>query len=227
VKLSTMVNLIGSGSVLFVVGLLLLAFGFSYGISESMGIPLWASFCSLGGFSAIVGYFLIDRGSEGTEEEVKKLPLVGMAQSPLWTVGAAFAGGLLLARLSRRRKQVVVERIVGDEAHAIPVVHETSGVTPESSSNNKEASSFSTMIGDQLRSLGGLASGVALNLGMKALGIPPVEQLLQELLSSEEEPKKKPDAPPMPAEAAEFRNGHPTEPVYNGAGRHDFFNDNI
>jgi len=227
VKLSTMVSLIGSGSVLFVVGLLLLAFGITYGINESMGIPLWASFCSLGGFSAIVGYFLIDRGSDGTEAEVKKLPIVGMVRSPLWTVGAAFAGGLILARLSRRRKQVVVERVVGDETHAIPVVPEASGGVPESPSNNKEASSFSTMIGDQLRSLGGLASGVALNLGMKALGIPPVEQLLSELLGSEEEPGKKPDAPPMPADATEVRNEHPTGPVYNGARRHDFFNENI
>ena len=185
-KLSRLLELIGSGSVLLGVGVLMIALGIAFGFSEATHLPYWASLAGIGLFAAIVGYVLFDRGTEETEEQVKKLPIVEALHSTWLVIGAAVVGGFLLARLTKSRREKVTPTV---RTIAIPTEPEKPSEHPESSTTKKEdAPSTSHYLGDQLRTLGSLASGIALSLGMKALGIPPVEQLLAELFDGEPKP---------------------------------------
>lgn len=185
-KLSTLLELIGSGSVLLGVGVLMIALGTAFGFSEATHLPYWASLSGIGLLSAIVGYVIFDRGTEETEEQVKKLPIVEALHSPWLVIGAAVAGGMLLARLTQGRREKATP---SEGTIATPTAPEKLSEQPESSTTKKDdAHSLSHYIGDELRTLGSLASGIALTLGMKALGIPPVEQLLAQILGGETEP---------------------------------------
>jgi hypothetical protein len=193
VKLSKLLELIGSGSVLLVAGVLMIALGIAYGFSEATRVPYWASLGGIGLLAAVIGYVMIDRVSDETEEQVNKLPFVEALRSPLWLFGAAAACGIILARLTRIRQNSVA--LLPKESIVPPTVPEKMQAQAESSTTYKDAHGVSHFLGDQLRTLGTLAGGVAISLGMKALGIPPVEQLLEELLGGETEPGHKPAEP--------------------------------
>ena len=112
-KLSTLLEIIGSGSILLVVGVGVFLVGLGFGFSEATHVPLWASFCGLGLLAAIVGYVLVDRGSDKAEEHVKTMsPMFEALRSPWLIVGAGIVGGMVLQRLLRGRREVVVENKV-------------------------------------------------------------------------------------------------------------------
>jgi len=192
VKLSTLLEIIGSGSILLVVGIGILLLGVAVGFSEGAHVPLWASLCGVGVLTAVVGGALVDRGSTEAEVQVaKQLPAVmGVIRSPWWTVGAAVVGGFFLQRLLRREREIVVENIV-------PVPTPTPTRNPETVSapdldqtkhaERKKESGFSISeyVGEQLRSLGSVASGMAVSYALRALGVPTVKDLLTELLVGE------------------------------------------
>jgi hypothetical protein len=187
VKLSTLLQVIGSGSVLLIVGVALVALGIGYGFHEATQLPLWACLCLIGLFIAIAGYALVDRGSEEAEEQIEKeMPVIDVLRSPWLTIGASILGGMLLQRLFRARSEIVVENI-------LPVKAEVADATPSQTIAESEKPSTTTTIGsavsdyfgDQLRTLATMATGAAATLGLKALGIPPVEQLIGELLGSD------------------------------------------
>jgi len=198
VKLSTLLQVIGSGSVLLVVGVALVALGIGYGFHEATQLPLWACLCLIGLFIAVAGFVLVDRGSEEAEEKIEKElpPVRDFFRHPWFMLGASVAGGFLLQRIFRGgRSEVVVENI-------IPVNPNATGSTPsqtaagsaEPSTTDTIASGVSHYVGDQLRTLATMATGAAATLGMKALGIPPVEQLIGELLGSDETSEKTADS---------------------------------
>jgi len=188
VKLSTLLEIIGSGSVLLVVGVGLFLVGLGYGFSEATDMPLWASFCGLGLLAAIVGYVLIDRGSDQAEERVKTMsPIFEALRSPWLTVGAAVVGGIVLQRLLRGRREIVIENKV-----AVP--RDVSGFAAEPEQANsaekpkRSGFSFSQYAGDQLRTLGTVASEAAVAMAIQSLGLPSVQDIVNDLLGS-----KKPD----------------------------------
>jgi len=185
VKLSTLLHVIGSGSVLLVVGVALMALGIGYGFSEATHLPLWVCLCGLGLFISIVGFFMVDRGSEEAEEQIEKeLPVIEFFRNPWFTIGASVVGGVILQRLFRGSREVVVENILPTQADQ--AASPSSSQTPTEPAPTKTSEfSLSQYLGDQLRTLGTLASGAAVSIGLKSLGIPSVEQLVQELLGDD------------------------------------------
>ena len=111
-KLSTLLELIGSGSILLIVGAGAILLGVGFGLSEATQVPLWVSFCGLGLFAVAAGFMLIDRGSDEAEEQVTKAmtPMIAFARSPWAGFAAAVIGGLVLQRLLRAKREVVVNR---------------------------------------------------------------------------------------------------------------------
>jgi len=111
VKFSTSLEIIGSGSVLLVVGVLMMAFGSAYAFSELTHLPLWACLGLVGLGVMFLGYFLVTRGADETEVQMKHIPVFEAIRSPLLAVGAAVAGGFILARLSRPRRGTTIKNV--------------------------------------------------------------------------------------------------------------------
>jgi len=199
VKFSTSLEIIGSGSVLLVVGVLMLAFGGAYAFAELTHLPLWACLGLVGLGVMFAGYFLVTRGADETEDQMKHIPVMEAIRSPFLGVGAALAGGFILAALRRSRRSSRPKNftVVAPSSERV-------------ASKQEEGPSLSHLISEQLLSLGTQAASVALTSGWKMLGIPPVEQLLQELLGGEN-----------PAEGTDQSRAQPTEPRKSGTnGRH-------
>lgn len=182
-KLSTLIELIGSGWILLVAGVSMVGLGTAYGLNEALHLPMWACLIGLGMFLAIVGYVFLDRGNEEAEQQVKQIPLaINALKSPWLKVGAAVLGGIILAKLtSRGRREVIIEKTV------LPP-HESDqpppGIRAESGPANSGGTGFTHYIGEQLKTFGALAGGAALSLGMEALGIPSVEELINDLMGN-------------------------------------------
>jgi len=184
VKLSTLLQIIGSGSVLMVVGIALIMFGAAYGFSAGTGVPYWVSLVGLGLLATVVGVVLLDRGSEEAGEEVKKLPMIDALRSPYLLLGASVIGGILFARLTRKRPVIVEHatvREIDEEPPPAPLVEEAP--------KKNEGFNFTKMVNDHLIQLGVLAGDMAINMGMKSLGIPSMKELLDDILGKDE-PKK-------------------------------------
>jgi len=185
VKLSTLLQMIGSGSILLVVGVALVALGIGYGLTEATHLPLWVCLCGLGLFISIVGFFLVDRGSEEAEEQIERElpPVIEFIRHPWFTLGASVVGGLILQRLFRGRREVVVENIL--PARSDEAASPSSQTPAEPASPKASEFSLSEFLGDQLRTLGTVASGAAVSMALKSLGIPSAEQLVRELLGDD------------------------------------------
>jgi len=194
VKLSTLLEIIGSGSILLVVGIGILLLGVGIGASEGLHIPLWATFCGLGLMTAIVGFTIVDRGSDEAEAQVaKKMPLLmNVIRSPYLTVGGSILGGILLQRLLRNRQEVVIANI-GPSAPVDAAQSSPDRTQHAGAASADEGFSISQYLGDQMRSLATVATGAAVALGMEALGVPSVEQLIKDLLSGEKQTEKPAD----------------------------------
>jgi len=192
---------IGSGSVLLVVGVALIALGIGYGFSEATQLPLWVCLCLIGLFTGIVGFALVDRGSEEAEEQIEKElpPVVEFLRNPWLTMGASVVGGLILQRLFRGRSEVVVENIMPaqPDAHATAATSQGSAEPAQSSTTGTISDGLSSYFGDQMRTFATMAAGAATTLGLKALGIPPIEQLIGELLGSDSPTEKSSDSEGM------------------------------
>jgi len=195
VKFSTLLEIIGSGSILLVAGTVLFILGIGYGFSEATQLPLWVSLCGLGLVVAIVGFAIVDHGSEKAEEKVKEMPSLDFVRNPWFIAGASVFGGFFLQRLLRGTRRVPAEKVV-----AVPIITPApaQGEATAASANvpvaKKNTFSMSQFLGDELRTLGVLAGGAALNFAQKALGLPTAQQLFDDLLRSLE-PKEKPPAP--------------------------------
>jgi len=221
VKLSTLLQIIGSGSVLMVVGVALILFGAAYGFSAGTGVPLWVSLVGLGLLATVVGIFVIDRGSVEAEEEVKKLPMIDALRSPYLLLGASVVGGLLVARLTRKRPVIVEHATVReiDEEPPVPLVDETLKKT--------EGLNIPSLVSAHLLQLGAMAGDMAINLGMKSLGIPSMREFLDGILGGEE-PKKATPPSPEPVESfdeesnSNVRSRFSMQHAHNGAHRDDF-----
>lgn len=183
-KFSTLLQVIGSGSILLTVGIALVALGIGYGFSEGTQLPLWVCLCLIGLFTGIVGFALVDRGSEEAEEQIEKdlPPVIEFLRNPWLTVGASIVGGIIIQRLFRGRSEVVVENILPVNAAAGSAPMRQAAAEPQPSTTGTIADGLSSYFGDQMRTLATMAAGTAATLGLKALGIPPIEQLLGELL---------------------------------------------
>jgi len=197
VKFSTLLEMIGSGSVLMLVGAMVLVSGIGLGISAATTLPLWASFCGLGILSAIVGFVLLNRGTEEAEEQVKDMPVLDAVRNPVWVVGAAVVGGFFLSRMLRRTRYVEVAGTVPVQATRTETAAEAAAEAPKE--KKKDSFSFSEFLGSQLRTLGTAASAAAISMGIDALGVPSVEKLLGELLGSEKPKPEKTEAKETPS----------------------------
>jgi len=213
VKLSTLVEIIGSGSVLLVVGIGILLLGVGHGFTEATHVPLWASLCGLGVLTAVVGGALIDRGSTEAEVQVaKQLPgVMGVIRSPWWTVGAAVVGGFIIQRLLRGNRDIVVENIMpvptpdADNMVSTPDPDQTKHAKPKDGSGF----SISEYVGDQLRSVGSIASGMAISFALRSLGVPTAKELITQLLVGAEK-KSEPERP-------EYETGEGLPTYYDGS----------
>ena len=109
----------------------------------------------------------------------------------------------------------------------VAVTEKTPAEVLESAPKQETSSEVSQQLGEQLRKLGSLASEVALSFGMKALGIPPIEQLLNELLSdTKAEPTEQATSSLEQAEEVSPRSSSSNkqkEPVLNGVNRNSNF----
>ena len=103
-KISTLLEMIGGGSLLLVVGVLIVGFGGAYGFADLTHLPLWASMLIVGLLVAFVGYVMLNRVADKTEEQVKQLPVIEAMRHPWWIAVAAVAGGFILARLTRSER---------------------------------------------------------------------------------------------------------------------------
>jgi hypothetical protein len=220
VKLSTLLQIIGSGSVLMIVGVALVLFGAAYGFTAATGLPGWVSLLGLGLLSVIAGIALVDRGSDEAEEEiVKKIPLIDVLRSPYWILGASVLGGLILARLTRKRPVIVEHatvREIDEEPPAPPV---------EPPAKEQEGPGFSQFVSNHLTELGMMAGDMAINLGMKTLGIPSMKEFLDGLLGGDKskstiapEPDPVQEEDVIGSETNRFSMRH----AHNGAHRDDF-----
>jgi hypothetical protein len=233
VKLSTLLELIGSGSILLVVGAGAVLLGVGFGFSEATHLPLWVSFCGLGLLAVAVGIVLIDRGSDEAEEHVTKAmsPMVDVVRSPWTGFAAAILGGIVLQRLLRPKRRVVVKRPTVVPVEVTPAVSPAPPKAPPAA----EAFSLSRFLGGQLRSLGSVAAESAVAMGMQAIGVNSLEELVRELLEGKQrgnpkkpaagEPRFGGDQPnwgsePPPHEAAGSRG--PTQPSHNGFNYGDY-----
>jgi len=194
VKLSTLLEIIGSGSMLLMAGVVAFIFGIANGVAEATHLPMWVCLCGFGALFAIVGIALVDRGAEEAEQQVKAVPPVfdavrKAAHSPWLGFGASILGGMLLARLFRRERAVVVKTT----APAAPVVLQTAAspfkgdepVQP-APQPEKRSNGLSRYLKEQLRTLAAEAAPVALAFGIKALGIPSTQQLLEGFLGTDD-----------------------------------------
>lgn len=195
-KLSTLLEIIGSGSIMLLVGVALLMLGISYGISEGTHIPLWAALCGMGLFLGIVGIAFLDRGTEEAEEQVKALPMMNKALHNPWMIaGASVVGGLILQRIFRVHRDPAPAQpvVVVEQGHTAESLVEHKPTSTPAPARARSASSFSIskFIGDQLRSLGTKAASMAVTTAVNSLKIPSVDTLLKELVGGQ----KKPDTP--------------------------------
>ncbi|MCE9531567.1 MAG: hypothetical protein K8T89_10665 [Planctomycetes bacterium] len=209
-KFSTLLEMIGSGSVLLIIGGMVLVSGIGIGFSEATHVPLWASFCGLGLFTAIVGFALVNRGSEEAEEQVKDMPMIDAMRNPLWVIGAAIVGGFLLSRILRRPRYVDVAGIVPVSADQIEKV---AALAESPKEKKSESFSLSDFLGNQFRSLGTAASAAAISMGINALGVPSVETLIDELMGSEKPKPEKSEAKDTPP----AERSVPRDEVFAGA----------
>ncbi len=193
-KLSTLLELIGSGSILLIVGAGAILLGVGFGFSEATQLPLWVSFCGLGLLAVTVGIVLIDRGSDEAEEHVTKAvsPMFALVRSPWAGFAAAVVGGIVLQRLCRPRRRIVVKRPVAIPVESVPPV---TAEEREQAPAPEMGFSLSRYLGGQLTSLGTVAAEAAVAMGMQALGVPSLKDLVHDLLGGEQ---KEPTTPPAP-----------------------------
>lgn len=237
-KVSRILETIGSGTVLLLVGVFLIALSLAYAFVELTHLPLWACLGAVGIMSAFGGYALVNRGADETEEQVKQFSVVEHLKNPWVIAGAAVFGGLILSRLTRRPRINVIEKIIEEPVTHHDVIHRR--VTGETPSRSKQPTSFfaglSQVIGEkfrqQLRTLGAQAATAAVELGTKSLGIPPVDQLLDQLMGDHKQEEQRRHAGPSDETQAEPRprgaNGRQPQRAYNTGNRNDnFYSDNL
>jgi hypothetical protein len=230
VKLSTLLELIGSGSILLTVGVGAILLGVGFGFSEATQAPLWVSFCGLGLLAAVVGFVMVDRGSDKAEEHVSKAmsPVVDVLHSPWAGMAAAVIGGIVLQRLLRGKREVIVERPATMPIETAPA--SPAGDRQPSQSAPEDGFSVSRYLGDQLRSLGSVAAEAAVAMGMQTLGVPSVQDLVRDLLGAEkqenpqERPSPDPDRPEREATAQDEDSNarRSTRPSHNGFNYAEF-----
>lgn len=180
-KLSTLLELIGSGWLLLVAGVSVLVLGLGYGLNSATNLPIWACLVAMGLFTLIVGVALVGRGGEKAEQQVKAMPLfTEVLQHPWTAIGATVVGGLLFYRLIRGRPKVIVERITPAQAVETDLIRKTDGTTTTTKSSSF---SLSSLLGDHLQELGAKAGEMAIKLGMQAFGVPPLKTLISDLLA--------------------------------------------
>jgi len=239
VKISTLLEMIGGGSLLLVIGALIVGFGGAYGFAELTHLPLWASMLIVGLLVAFTGYFMLNRVADKTEEQVKHLPVVDAMRHPMrhpwWIAGAAVAGGFILARLTRSEPARTIEIVTPNGSTGLDDVH----LSEVKSRHAESKSGLGHMIGEQLRTFGSMASGMALTMGMKALGIPPLDQLAKDLMgnltgeeqSEDEARHSEQDEQQRTEPRRRTGNGRQTQAAYNtgnGANRNDnFYGENM
>jgi hypothetical protein len=180
VKISTSLEMIGGGSLLLIAGALIIGFGGAYGFAELTHLPLWASLLIVGLLIAFAGYVMLNRVADKTEEQVKQLPVVEAIRSPWLIAGAAVAGGFILSRLTRSEPPRTIEIVTPNGSTGLDTVH----LSEVETTQHHSKPGLGHKIGEQLRTFGSLASGMALTMGMKALGIPPLDQLAKDLLGN-------------------------------------------
>jgi hypothetical protein len=200
VKLSTLLELIGSGSILLTVGAAAILLGVGIGLSEATQLPLWVSFCGLGLLAAAVGYALIDRGSDEAEEQVQQAmsPMVDFVRSPWAGMAAAIIGGIVLQRLVRRKRDTA-DRPVSATPVAVAAPSAPDEAKPNQSAK-AQGFSLSRYLGNQLSSLGSVAAEAAVAMGMQTLGVPSLEELVRDLLGADKQQKPAGGPPPGPFE---------------------------
>ncbi len=195
-KLSTLLEIIGSGWMLLLLGVGLMLASVGIAFSEAAHVPLWASLGGLGLFTAIVGFALVDRGGEEAEEQVKAVsPVFEALRNPWLMLGASVVGGIVLQRLLRGHPQREAESVVPlTAANSEGRVKDVAAP-----SATKEGFSLSDYLGDQLRAFGSVASETAIAAGIQALGIPSVKQWVMDLLGGDAPKGKSSDATEAPA----------------------------
>jgi len=102
VKVSRILETIGSGTVLLLVGVFLITLSLAYAFMELTHLPLWACLGAIGLLVAFGGYVLVNRGADETQEQVEQFSVVEHLKNPWVIAGAAVFGGLILSRLTRR-----------------------------------------------------------------------------------------------------------------------------
>jgi hypothetical protein len=228
VKLSTLLELIGSGSILLVVGAAAILMGAGFGLSEAANMPLWVSFCGLGLLAAAAGYVLIDRGSDEAEVQVNKAmsPLVDGLRNPFVGMAVAILGGIVLQRLLRGKREVVVERSVEVIPMASPDNSDNRAATEAPAASPEHR--VSHFLGEQLRSIGTVAAETAVAVAMQTLGVPSIRELLGKLLGPDkpttEDERRRADRSQRPQQAEASARGS-THPSHNGFNYAEFGSD--
>lgn len=194
-KLSTLLEIIGSGWMLLVLGVGLLLAGVGIAFSEAAHVPLWASLGGLGLFTAIVGFAIVDRGGVEAEEQVKAVsPLFDALRNPWLTLGASIVGGIVLQRLLRGPPRAKVD-VVGPPTPPGAGEHVENVATP---SAKKAGFSLTDYLGDQLGAIGSVAGEAALAFGIQALGVPSVKELVGKLFGGDSSEGKSSDVTEAP-----------------------------
>jgi len=124
VKVSRILETIGSGTVLLLVGIFLIALSFAYAFEGLTHLPLWACLGAIGLLVAFGGYVLVNRGADETQEQVEQFSMVEHLKNPWVIAGAAVFGGLILSRLTRRPRINVIEKIIEEPITHREVVHD-------------------------------------------------------------------------------------------------------
>jgi hypothetical protein len=159
VNLPTLIVLSGSAWIMVVVGAILIALGVAVAI---LPIPLWVCLCALGLVAVIAGFAVVQRARVEPKRQVEKL-----LHNPWLTLGASISCGLFLARLTRsRRSRDAGASAVGPPGEAASTPTEDGGT------------GISHYLGQQLRSVGSLASTAALSLAMEVLGVPSMQEMI-------------------------------------------------
>jgi hypothetical protein len=228
VKLSTLLELIGSGSILLIVGAGAILVGVGVGFSETTHVPLWVSFCGLGLLTLTVGIVLIDRGSDEAEEQVTNAvsPMFKFVRSPWAGFAAAVIGGIVLQRLCRPRRRIVVKRPVATPVESAPTV---AAEEREQAPAPETGFSLSQYLGGQLTSLGTVAAEAAVAMGMQALGVPSLKDLVRDLLGGDQSksttpPTNEPDRSECEATADDGDADRGTSTRGSRAPSHNGFN---
>lgn len=182
-KFSTLLEVIGSGTLLLFGGVVVFLLGIGYGFSEFAHLPLWVCLCGLGLLAGIVGFALVDRGSEEAEEQVMNIPMIGnFRHNPWFAIGGAIVGGFLLERMFRKRPKIVVAEIVPARSPSGDAT--LTGAEPPAPRVGE--SNLLHFVGDQARSLGAMAASTAVAIAWQRLGVPLVNQVLDSVLGSEQ-----------------------------------------